>query len=103
MRLVVVKCSFIVGIEMYIFDRAPAASDILWVDFEASLVLYRCIAMKFLNIVYIKESFPLRKTTLRCTILSYVVGFKTTIGMFYVPFLVFKIDRIAKTYRKSLL
>lgn len=61
MRLVVVKCSFIVGIEMYIFDRTPAASDILCVDFEASLVLRRCIATKFLNIVYIKESFPLRK------------------------------------------
>lgn len=61
MRLVVVKCSFIAGIEMYIFDRTPAASDILCVDFEASLVLCRCIATKSLNIVYIKESFPFRK------------------------------------------
>jgi len=31
------KCSFTVGIETYIFDRTPAASDTLCVDFEASL------------------------------------------------------------------
>lgn len=61
MRLAVVKCSFIAGIEMYIFDRTPAASDTLRVDFEARLAPHGYTRRELPSIVCISKNISVRE------------------------------------------